>query len=326
MTPEPMQDQRVFDLLSGVSRTFALSIVVLRGTLASDVATAYLLCRLLDTVEDDANLPATERRHVLSGLADGIGNPAQEAEALELLAGLEGRITATPVELELLAEAPALFARIKRMDAQRGQVLRRWAEEMARGMAEFVSDTPGASIHTLQDLARYCHYVAGTVGGMLTGLFALTGPGVTAQRQRRLETHMEAFGRGLQMVNIIKDCGKDWSMGRCFLPGELAGNEAGFRGAHPHLLGELVKQAEVDLDDAVRYIRNLPRRMWRARLFCVYPLVFARKTLRILAGNQARTGEQGPKISRKDVKRAMLFSAPAAFSNLWLRLVCRRQT
>ena len=41
------------EVLPAVSRTFALSIRVLPGTLGRAVLTAYLLCRIADTVEDD---------------------------------------------------------------------------------------------------------------------------------------------------------------------------------------------------------------------------------------------------------------------------------
>lgn len=325
MTALPMTDERVFALLPGVSRTFAISIAVLRGTLAADVATAYLLCRLLDTVEDDTTLPEVERRTLLLDLAGGIEHPEETGAVCDRLVRLEGRITATPCERELLLESRELFLRIQTLGGQRAAVIRRWAAEMARGMAEFVSDLPGQRIQTMADLARYCHFVAGTVGGMLTGLFVLCGPGISERRKRLLEEHMESFGRGLQMVNIIKDCGKDWQLGRSFLPREMAGDAGDFPGCNRSMMASLVAGAAEDLDDAVRYIRALPRRMWRARLFCIYPLVFARKTLQLLGRDTCLPGQPGAKISRRQVKRIMLFSAPAALSNLWLRLACRRR-
>ena len=42
--------------LPKVSRTFALNISVLRGTLHRSILTAYLFCRIVDTVEDAAKL------------------------------------------------------------------------------------------------------------------------------------------------------------------------------------------------------------------------------------------------------------------------------
>ena len=45
-------------ILPAVSRTFALSIRVLPGELGRAVLTAYLLCRIADTLEDEPVLPA----------------------------------------------------------------------------------------------------------------------------------------------------------------------------------------------------------------------------------------------------------------------------
>ncbi|HCK68750.1 MAG TPA: squalene/phytoene synthase, partial [Nitrospina sp.] len=42
--------------LPKVSRTFALNISILRGTLYRSILTAYLFCRIVDTVEDAAKL------------------------------------------------------------------------------------------------------------------------------------------------------------------------------------------------------------------------------------------------------------------------------
>lgn len=310
-------------LLPEVSRTFALSIVVLRGNLALDVATAYLLCRLLDTIEDDSSLSESTRRTLLLDLADEIEQFQKTDILCTRLSELAERMKITPSERELLSESSQLFTRIQTLDAQRSTIIRCWAAEMARGMAEFVSDLPGQHIQTMTDLERYCHFVAGTVGGMLTDLFILAG--ISKRRQRRLRRYMESFGRGLQLVNIIKDCGKDWQLGRVFIPRqETSSGQQSWR-ITQETIANLIEKAAADLDDAVRYIRALPRRIWRVRLFCIYPLVFARQTLKLLKRTTLLPGEAGPKISRREVKRLMLFAAPAALSNLWLRLVARRR-
>jgi len=79
-----MCTEKIFTLLPEVSRTFALSIRALRpGTeLANDVALAYLLCRLLDTIEDDAALPAKKRAAILSALGRALADAAHTKDAL----------------------------------------------------------------------------------------------------------------------------------------------------------------------------------------------------------------------------------------------------
>ena len=332
----PMTDERVHALLPGVSRTFAISIAVLRGDLALDVAMAYLVCRLLDTVEDDVQIPAERRRRILMSLAEAIVQQVKLPEALADLAGMRDQIQATPVEHELLAEAESLFSRLNAIPPARSASIKSWSCEMAQGMADFVSDTPGESVRSMQDLERYCHAVAGTVGGMLTDLFIVYGCGINRKKQVRLKQFQEAFGRGLQLVNIIKDCGKDWKLGRSFIPRDfvtrarLSRADEFFSNGNEltrEILTPLVEKASTDLDDAVRYVRILPRRMWRARLFCIYPLVFARASLALLANNLDRIvlGEPGPRITRGQVRRLMLVAFPAALSNFWLRFVGRKR-
>jgi phytoene/squalene synthetase len=50
------------EMLPAVSRTFAPAIDILPQGLADSVRLAYLLCRVADTIEDAARLPARFRR------------------------------------------------------------------------------------------------------------------------------------------------------------------------------------------------------------------------------------------------------------------------
>ena len=52
-------------VLPEVSRTFAISIRFLPGTLGRAVLTAYLLCRIADTIEDDGHASPDRKRELL---------------------------------------------------------------------------------------------------------------------------------------------------------------------------------------------------------------------------------------------------------------------
>ena len=54
-------------LLPQVSRTFALTIPQLPGSLADVVGNAYLWCRIADTVEDEPHLDAATKPRGRSG-------------------------------------------------------------------------------------------------------------------------------------------------------------------------------------------------------------------------------------------------------------------
>ena len=64
-------------ILQGVSRTFALTIPQLPGDLCRTVSNAYLLCRIADTIEDDAGLLLDDKRALSEqfvGLVEGHGD------------------------------------------------------------------------------------------------------------------------------------------------------------------------------------------------------------------------------------------------------------
>ena len=57
-------------LLEGVSRTFALTIPQLPEKLYGAVANAYLLCRIVDTIEDEVSLSAQQKKYFCSEFID----------------------------------------------------------------------------------------------------------------------------------------------------------------------------------------------------------------------------------------------------------------
>src|ERR1700731_1720633 len=79
---EVYQDQ----ILPHVSRTFALTIPQLPPALRTAVASAYLLCRIADTIEDDPALSAAQTMAFLQSLraaVSGSTEPAALARAIE---------------------------------------------------------------------------------------------------------------------------------------------------------------------------------------------------------------------------------------------------
>src|SRR5208282_2616372 len=85
-------------------------------------------------------------------------------------------------------------------DATRATLVR-WVAEMARGMALYVFRQPGAdgivALETVPDLERYCYFVAGTVGHLLTDLFLEEmGSDADSEIALTLRVHAEQFGMG----------------------------------------------------------------------------------------------------------------------------------
>ena len=88
---------------------------------------------------------------------------------------------------------------------------------MGRGMPEFQQHKTLAGLATLADMDRYCYYVAGVVGEMLTDLFCEYCADLAPHRQEMTKLAV-CFGQGLQMTNILKDIWDDRARGACWLP------------------------------------------------------------------------------------------------------------
>jgi farnesyl-diphosphate farnesyltransferase len=328
----PGESDRAFcrRLLPLVSRTFAACIRLLPRPLDHQVLVAYLLCRIADTVEDCAEMPPEAKERLLAAFGEALERPAQGAPALAAAFAAPR----TPDEL-LAGRADAVLREFATLGDPAMAAVRPWVQEMCRGMAGFVrvmaEARPGrlAALDSLEELDLYCYYVAGTVGHLLTGLFRLHHPRLTARHHARLEALATAFGLGLQLTNIIKDVADDRSRGWSFVPRQLcrmAGIEAGdlldpahAEAARRVMLG-LCSRARSHLNQALEYCCALPRSAYRIRLFCLTPLYFAVRTL-ALAERDPRLLDTSHKvkITRGEVHRTICMAYLVAPSNHLVR-------
>ena len=132
--------------------------------------------------------------------------------------------------------------------------------------------------------------VAGTVGHLLTELWHEHSAVVGRKTYERLLPDCEAFGEALQTVNILKDIAWDVQHENAvYVPSALlaaAGSSHAtvlrddLRTANRAALEPLIRLAQDDVEQALRYIEALPAAAVRIRLFCVLPILFAVATLR----------------------------------------------
>ncbi|HWH50653.1 MAG TPA: squalene/phytoene synthase family protein, partial [Gemmatimonadaceae bacterium] len=122
------------EILPSVSRTFALSIRMLPGSLGGAVRDAYLLCRVADTIEDEPVLPAQEKAEFLDALAACFDEPAAAAVLAERLASVAG----DEAHVRLAGHCDLVFADFRTLPAAAQAIVRRWVLEMIRGMRKFV--------------------------------------------------------------------------------------------------------------------------------------------------------------------------------------------
>src|SRR6478736_5941824 len=116
--------------LIDVSRTFSKPIQLLPQPLQVALTCGYLLCRIVDTVEDH--------------------------------------------KVRLAQSLPRVMNVFLSQDAETRRSSVAWLSEMANGMRLYCRrDRPDAltTINTVSDLERYCYFVAGTVGHLITDMF-----------------------------------------------------------------------------------------------------------------------------------------------------------
>jgi farnesyl-diphosphate farnesyltransferase len=207
--PNPTASDHILqgDLLTRVSRTFALTIPQLPPQLRTVVTNAYLLCRSVDTIEDEPCLSASEKRRFCAQFAAVVAGKSAAAAFVGVLAP---RLSAaTPAaEQTLIREIPRVIGITHAFNAAQQEALRVCVQVMAEGMAAFQEAPTGCGLANLAELDRYCYYVAGVVGEMLTRLFCDYSPAIAKHREALMPLAV-SFGQGLQMTNILKDIWED---------------------------------------------------------------------------------------------------------------------
>lgn len=266
-----------------VSRSFAYGISRLEPQLRASVGLAYLICRLLDTVED-ANWS-----HQTSE-----ANSQTTAFALFSLfltklplAGeqIQNWINSFPStidegEKKLLDDSEQIFREFINLETQEREAMLGPILSMSRGMSAFAirKEAGGAiRLHNLTDVNTYCFFVAGVVGELLTNLVSEEFKAGSLEQALIDGTH---FGLFLQKINVLKDQWNDEKENRFLVPDR----------------NELIGSARTNAAGAFSYISSIPISRRDFRLFCAWSLYLGLATVPLL--RTSKTGEPAAKLGR----------------------------
>jgi farnesyl-diphosphate farnesyltransferase len=303
-------------ILPRVSRTFAVNIRVLSGTLGESVRTGYLLCRAADTLEDawpgdDVAGRFARFLAALDGDADAAVPLAEEARA-SLPHDAAAREHA---ELDLVAHLSLVLRVHASLPAEHRAALADGVRTLATGMARYATRAAGRGadlpyLDTEAELDDYCWVVAGCVGVMLTRLYTIAyGADDAARQARRLEL-APLVGRALQLTNILLDWPSDVRRGRCYVPAawlaehrleprDLVERE---RPEVRALAARLETKALAALARVPDYLDLIPAHHLRYRLFCLWPAVWAVRSLRhARSDREFPWGPRRPKLPRQEI-------------------------
>lgn len=335
LTPENQAYCR--EVLPSVSRTFALGIELLNDPLRDEIGVAYLICRILDTIEDTTDLPAAERAELLNRCATGLVDTDRWRRICKDIEEMFGRDGLSGRDHELCRNATRVLHTFHEFREGAREAQRVSIREMAEGMAETVRREErgeGLRLDDEEDLKRYCYYVAGTVGKLLCNQWALDRESITPEVKSRLDERAVSFGLGLQVTNIIKGVTDDIERGVAYVPHKLfqaAGIDLQTLIDDPtdprgrEVVAGLAEMTLLWLDEALEYTVTIPAVERDIRLFCALPLVFAVRTLARALKTTEVFSEKVLKITRDEVKEIHAEVEAAVDDNEALRRIHNRE-
>ena len=336
------RQKRFRRLLRGVSRTFYLSLTVLPNGLREPVGLAYLLARAADTIADTRLLPPDQRLGLLLSFRDQVRGPAQ-LPVLEKIKDALTEAQAIPEERTLLESLPEFLEFLESLPEDDRRLVRTVLATLTYGMEGDLINFPGedsgeiAALERTADLEKYLYHVAGCVGQFWTEISAAHAAGLNGWDPGAMAELGVAYGKALQLTNILRDLPRDLRIGRCYLPIEqleplgleppdLLNAEMGPR-ARP-ALAQGIRTALSYYADGEEYLLAIPRRCTRLRLAALWPMLIGLATLSRLA-QDAQEGlwlepERPSRVSRKWVYRTIALSLPAVVFNPALKFWIRR--
>jgi farnesyl-diphosphate farnesyltransferase len=313
-----VSDPLLTTLLREVSRTFYLTMRVLPRAIRPQISVAYLLARTADTIADTELAPVESRLQALGELRAAIAGEGGPPFHFSLPSG-----QAAPAEQALLERWPETLAWLRALDEADRRRVREVLEIITSGqeldLTRFAAASPQriAALETDEDLNDYTYRVAGCVGGFWTQMCRAHLLTDLAPDDGWLERQGVRFGKGLQLINILRDLPRDLRQGRCYLPRQALAavhltpadllspeNESRFRPLFDSYLG----RAAGHLAAGWEYTGRLPKAQFRLRLACAWPLLFGARTLRHLRREKILDATRRVKITRAEVRSLMLRS------------------
>lgn len=273
-------------ILSSVSRTFALTIPLLPPSIEKVVGNTYLLCRIVDTIEDAAELNAQAKQSLSALFLDAVLEKIPVQNFVEpCLEALENY--SNPDELDLIANTPTVLRILHTCSSNDQQAVSRCVSIMSEGMSFFHGKQNHAGLQDLAEFEKYCYVVAGVVGELLTTIFSNHSQAF----KRALVGHENlaiAFGQALQMTNILKDSPEDRARGVSWKPINIS-------------QAELLNIAYQKLQDALQYIILIPKQELGMRRFCFLAFGLAVMTLKKIAQRTEFNSKDEVKLTKNAV-------------------------
>ena len=314
-------------LLAAVSRSFYLSLRALPGPVRGPMSLSYLLARASDTVADasDAVTDPAVRMDLLDRLGaavEGVRDDAFTTEVAKMLGGghehdgeaelmrklgdcLDWLDVLPPDVQEPIREVLRLIFRGQRLDLER---------------FEMPFEKPNA-LKSREETDEYTYLVAGSVGEFWTVICGKLLRNPYTKSSEEMRTLAIEYGKGLQLLNIIRDFPGDLKTGRCYFP---IGDRVREIDA-----GKLMPMARSALADCRHRLEAgkdyvAATRSVRLRFAGSLPLAIAFLTWEQLDGAGWDSLEKGVKVPRSRVKSLIKSLAWRSLRGKWINSYLER--
>lgn len=279
-----------------VSRSFAILIPYLEEPLNFFLSTSYLICRVVDNIED-CHQPSTWKK---SRFIEFIHLMKRQDSVDDILSAWHQHDWPglSPDEKKLMGKQGGQLWKIyHRIPFDTRQIICYWIEQMATGMNQMearllsIKSFSQSEVKVLaneDDYNQYCYFVAGTVSHLSTAL-VINHYNLGKDIAHNLYAHCEACGLGLQKTNIIKDFQNDLLRGISYLPdswmSESNYTPINLQGAEPKWISKVLEDILKALHDAGSYLLGLPYAASGYRMASLLCLLPAYQTI-LLASRQ----------------------------------------
>ncbi len=323
-------------LVRSVSRSFYLSIRFLPSKLRDPIALAYLLARATDTIADTAELDAAARMRHLQTLAQLI----QGTLSRDVLGGLVqafAPLQQDKAERTLIEQLPGCLEWLDLLAAEDRADIRDVLEKINEGqmldVERFGDRTSINPLLSAADLDHYTYLVAGCVGEFWTAVCSRHLSGFARRPAEQMKLLAVEYGKGLQLINILRDIGADLDAGRCYLPAEdlhSLGITPRDLPQHASLAMPMIQQwrdrAKKGIVAGIEY--GCAIQPWRVRLATVLPALIGARTLTLLDGAGARVFDVRVKTTRREVRQILFvmlasLASPTVIRQQFARLLSR---
>lgn len=281
------------ELLKAVSRSFYLTIYWLPSAMRRGVALGYMLARATDSVADTSTADSHLRQDVLQAMGraiQGEGDEAQTQALLETLAGDMAQAQTNPAERTLLQRFGDCLRALATFPEEQQACIRRVLNTIIEGQLwDITYFREHECVESDEQTEQYTYRVAGCVGEFWTELgYAAMGSAFCAPELRELMTQAGIrYGRGLQLINILRDHSEDAARGRSYLCSAPA---------------KWLNRADYYMNDGIDYCLRL--RGFRLRFAGMLPALIGKKTIALLRRATPECGKV--KIPRRAVYGCML--------------------